>query len=76
VTIGRRVRRGCCSSPIPFNLHSEGLTKGARAALGDFKMAGQVVGTVQYASDLVVLVREETVLQGMIERLIESGQCC
>jgi len=76
VTIGRRVRRGCCSSPSLFNLHSECLTKGAVATLGDFIMGGQVVGTVQYTSDLVVLVREETVLQGMIESLIRSGQCC
>jgi hypothetical protein len=48
----------------------------ALEALGDFKMGGQVVGTVKYADELVVLVREETVPQGMIERLIESGQCC
>ena len=76
MTIGRRVRRGCCSSPSLFNLHSECLTKGALEALGDFRIGGQVVGTVKYAGDLVVLVREETMLQGAIESLIESGQCC
>ena len=31
---------------------------------------------MKYTDDLVVLVRGETVLQGIIERLFESGQCC
>jgi hypothetical protein len=28
-----------------------------------------------YADDLVLLAREENVLQGMIDRLIEIGRC-
>ena len=58
MTIGRRVGRGCCSSPSLFKLHSECLTNGGLEELGDFKMGGQVVGTVKYADDLVVLFRE------------------
>jgi len=31
---------------------------------------------VKYADDLVLLSKEEAVLRGMIERLIEIGRCC
>jgi len=30
---------------------------------------------VQYADDLVLMAEKETVLQGMIEKLIEIGRC-
>jgi len=30
---------------------------------------------VKYADDRVLLAREETVLQGMIDKLIEIGRC-
>jgi hypothetical protein len=52
---------------ILFNLYSEYLTKEALEGFGDFKIAGQVIRTVKYADDLVLLAREETVLQGMTE---------
>ena len=32
--------------------------------------------TVKYAEDIVLLAKEETVLQGMIDRRIEIGRCC
>jgi hypothetical protein len=36
-----------------------------------------VIRTVKYADDLVVLqAKEETVLQGMIDRVIEIDRCC
>jgi len=31
---------------------------------------------VKYVDDLVLLPKEEAVLQGMIGRLIENGRCC
>jgi hypothetical protein len=74
VKIGRGVRQGCCLSPILFNLYSEYLTKEALEGFGDFKIGGQVILTVKYADDLVLLAKEETVLQGMIDRLIEIGR--
>jgi hypothetical protein len=37
---------------------------------------GQVICTVKYADDLVLLAEEETMLRGMINRLIETGRCC
>jgi hypothetical protein len=73
VKIGRGVRQGCCLSPIVFNLYSEYLTKEALEGFGDFKIGGQVIGTAKYADDLVLLAREEKVLQGVVDRLSEIG---
>jgi hypothetical protein len=61
-------------SPILFNLYSEYLTKEALEGIGDFKIGGQVICTVKYADDLVLLAREEKVLQGMVDRLSEIGR--
>ena len=43
--------------------------------LGDYKIGGQIIHTVKYADDLVVLAKEEKVLQDMIDKLIEIGRC-
>jgi hypothetical protein len=40
---------------------------------GDFRI-GQVILTVKYADDLVLLAEEETVLQGMTDKLNEIGR--
>ena len=57
-------------SSILFNLHSECLTKEALDGLGDFNIGGQIIKTVKYADGLVLMAKEETVLQGMIDKLI------
>jgi len=44
--------------------------------LGDFNIGGQIFQTVKYADDLVLMAKEEMVLQGMIDKLIEIGRCC
>jgi hypothetical protein len=75
VKIGRRVRLGCYLSPILFNLYSECLTKEALEGFGDFKTGGQIIHTVKYADDLVLLAKEEKVLQDMIDKLTEIGRC-
>ena len=73
VRIGRGVRQGCCLSTILFNLYSECLTKEVLDGLGDFSIGGNIIQTVKYADDLVLIAKEETVLQGMMDNLIEIG---
>ena len=62
-------------SPILFNLYSECLTKEALEGFGDFKIGGQIINTLKYADDLVLLAKEEKVLQDIIDNLIEIGGC-
>ena len=69
------IRQVWSLSPILFNLCSENLTKGALEAFGDFRIEGQRIHTARYADALVLLANEGTMLQGMIERLIEIGNC-
>ena len=73
VKIGRQVRQGCCLSPILFNLYSECLTKEALEGFGDFKIGGQIIHTVKYTDDLVLLTKKEKMLQDMTDKLIEIG---
>jgi hypothetical protein len=56
-------------------LYNECLTKEALEGFGDFKIGGQIIHTVKYADDLVLLAKEEKVLQVMIDKLIEIGGC-
>jgi hypothetical protein len=74
VKIGRGVRQGCCLSPILFNAYSECLTKEALERCVDFKIRGQIIHAVKYADDFVLLVKEEKVLQDMIDKIIEIGR--
>ena len=37
---------------------------------------GNAIGSVKYADGFVLLAKEETVLQGVIDRRIEIGRCC
>jgi hypothetical protein len=40
----------------------------------NLKTGGNIINTVKYADDLVLLAKEETVLQDMIDKLIEIGR--
>ena len=73
VKFGRRFRQECCLSPIFFNLYSECLTKGALDGLRDFKFRVAKLFKL-YTVDLMLMAKEETVLQSMIDILIETGR--
>ena len=75
VKIGRGVRQRCCLPPILFNLYSECLTKEALEGFEDFQIGGQIIHTVKYVDDLVLLAKEENVVQDRIDKLIEIGGC-
>ena len=72
---GRGVRQGCWLLPILFKLYSECLTKEALEGFGDLKIGGKIINTVKYTDDLVLLAKEEKVLQDMIDKLIEIRGC-
>jgi hypothetical protein len=57
-------------------VYNECLTNKALDGLGDFKIGRQIIRTVKYADDLVLMAKEETVLQGMIDKLNETGRSC
>jgi hypothetical protein len=39
------------------------------------KIGGQIIQTVKYADDLVLLAKEGKVLEDKIDKLIETGRC-
>jgi len=75
VKIGRGGRQECCLLPILFNLYSECLTEEALEGFGDFKIGGQIIHTVKYADELVLLAKEEKALQDRVNKLTEIGRC-
>jgi len=74
VKTGKGGRRGCRLLPLLFNLYSEYLTEDILERFGDLDVREQVFRTVKYAGNLMLLAKEETVLQGRIESLIEIGR--
>jgi hypothetical protein len=69
------VTQGSYLSQILFNLHSKYLTNKVLEGFGDFKIKRQLIHSVKYADDLVLLAKTETVLQGMTDGLTEIGRC-
>ena len=71
VKTGRRITQGCCSTPILFNVYNEYLPDEALKGFQYLKI-DQVIRTVKHAEKLVLQPKEQTVLQGMTDRLIET----
>jgi hypothetical protein len=47
----------------------------AMEGFGDFKIGGQIIQTVKFADELVLLAKEEKELEDTIDELIEIGRC-
>jgi hypothetical protein len=56
-------------------LKSEYFSTGALEAFGDFKVKEEAIHTLKYADYLVLRANAETVIQSMIDKLIEIGSC-
>jgi hypothetical protein len=67
------IGRGCYFSPILVNLYRGFLIKKSLEGVGDFKKEGNVILTVKYADDLLLLVKEEGLLQGIIAKVLWNG---
>jgi hypothetical protein len=52
------------------------VTQGSSSRVWRLQNRRSKIRTVKYADDRVLLGKEETVLQGIIDRLIEIGRCC
>jgi len=74
VQTGRGVRQRRCLSSILFNLYSEWFIKEAVEGFGDLKIGGQIIHTVKYTDGLVLLAKEEKVLQDITDKLIAIGR--
>jgi hypothetical protein len=43
---------------------------------GDFNIGGNIISSVKYADDLELPAKTVTLIQGLINTLIEPGRCC
>jgi hypothetical protein len=50
--------------------------QGSSGRVWKLQRGGQIIHTLKYADELVLLAKEETVLQDMIDKLTEVGICC
>jgi hypothetical protein len=66
VKTGRGIRQGCCLSPTVFPWYSKYFTNEALEGFGNLKI-GQVILTVKYANDLVLMTKEENNCNGVHE---------
>jgi hypothetical protein len=73
VKIGRGSRQECCLTPISFNLYSECPTRVTLEGFGGLKIGAQIINTVNYADDLVLLVIDQT-QQGNVESFEYLGR--
>ena len=71
--IGRGFRQRCCLSPMLFTSYGEYFTNEALEWSGVFKIEGQVIRAVTIAHNLVLLAKEEAVLQGMIGHILHRN---
>jgi len=62
-------------SPTVFQWYSKYLTNEVLEGFRDLKIGRQVILTVKYANDIVLMAKEETVIVCMIDTMNEIGRC-
>jgi len=73
VKTGSRVGEGSCFFTNSITLVQQTFGQGCSGRFGDFRIGGQVIRTVQNADDHVLLAKEATEIQDVINRLIERN---
>jgi hypothetical protein len=58
VKMGSWIRQGCCLPLISIEVYREYITKEAIEGFEDFKIGGQVIHSVKYSDDLMVLAKK------------------
>jgi hypothetical protein len=56
-------------------MYSECLIKETLEGFGDFRIGGQIIQTVKYADEFILLTEDVKVLQDMIDNIIEIARC-
>ena len=74
--ISTQFRVGLYFSSILFKLYNEYVSEVALNGFDSFGSRGQLIGTVRYTDEFVILSEKVAVLQGMVDRVIEVGRCC
>jgi len=74
VKIGRGATQGCFCHQFSSNCKGNALPRNLEG-FGDFEIGGKIIHTVKYANELLLLAKEEKVLQDLIDKLIEIGRC-
>ena len=68
--IGRRVRQGCCISPLLFNIYAEAMMVEAMEGIEEgIKIGGKLLKDVRFADDQGMVAGSEFGLQKIIDGL-------
>lgn len=65
----RRVRQGCPLSPTLFNLYIADLAEKIGRGLGGMRIGRELIVSIEYADDVVLLAKKEESLRAMMKRL-------
>ena len=71
--IGRGVRQGCLLSPTIFNIYAEAIEREAIEDVDEgLKVGGQLLQTINFTDDQIVVADTERGLQRMMDKMTES----
>ena len=71
--IGRRVRQGCCLSPVLFNIYAEALARVIINTEEGVKVGGKLVKSIKFADEKAFEGSTEKGLSAMVNSLNDTG---